>query len=110
MQKYLGERMYKWGSNVRSSETLKWYEKAGNGMKMLRFVLPFIQHVRFSGEEGLKKGLNRYFKDDKITSVFQYRTGFALVFNPYWLGLFWRFSEPSGRWRTSLSGMAFACC
>ncbi len=67
--KVLGERMYKWGSNVRSSETLKWYEKASNGFKMLRFVLPFIQHVRFSGEEGLEKGWTDILKK-KITPIF----------------------------------------
>lgn len=92
--KVLGERMYKWGSNVRSSETLKWYEKASNGMKMLRFVLPFIQHVRFSGEEGLKKGLNRYFKDEKLHQFFSTEPDLLSCLIPIGWAYFGDFQNP----------------
>ncbi|MBL4651622.1 MAG: NAD(P)/FAD-dependent oxidoreductase [Flavobacteriales bacterium] len=54
----------------RTIDSMNLWETAIHGLKMLKFVIPFIPHVRFSGEEGLKKGLNRYFTDPKLHSVF----------------------------------------
>jgi phytoene dehydrogenase-like protein len=66
----LGEQMTKWGNNVRASETYRLSEKLQSLLTTIRFILPFIKHVRFSGEEGLKKGLRRYFKNEKLQDVF----------------------------------------
>src|SRR5690606_34030715 len=38
--------------------------------KKLKFALPFIKHIRFTGAEGVEKGLNRYFKDKRIHEIF----------------------------------------
>lgn len=54
----------------RTMDTMNLFEKAIHGLKMLNFALPFIPHIRFSNEEKLKKGLNRYFTDPKLHSVF----------------------------------------
>ncbi|MDH5367695.1 MAG: NAD(P)/FAD-dependent oxidoreductase [Cyclobacteriaceae bacterium] len=54
----------------RTMDTMNWFESAIYGIKMLKFALPFIPHIRFSGDEGVKKGLKRYFKDEKLLSVF----------------------------------------
>jgi phytoene dehydrogenase-like protein len=68
--KQLGHQMNTWGSNVRAMETFRFSEKPQYLFKTIRFILPFIKHIRFTGEEGLKKGLNRYFKDEKLQSIF----------------------------------------
>ncbi|MBL0309034.1 MAG: NAD(P)/FAD-dependent oxidoreductase [Bacteroidetes bacterium] len=68
--KALGERMNTWGNNVRASETFRFAEKLQYAAKTFRFILPFIKHIRFTGEEGLKRGLRRYFKDEKILKIF----------------------------------------
>ncbi len=68
--KQLGQQMNTWGSNVRAIETFRTLEKPQYLFKTIRFILPFIKHIRFVGEEGLKKGLNRYFKDKKLQSIF----------------------------------------
>ena len=54
----------------RHMSTMSWYQKPIHGLKMLRFVLPFIPHLKYTGSDGIKKGLNRYFKDKKLHRVF----------------------------------------
>jgi prolycopene isomerase len=58
------------GYNYRSMETMNLFEKARFGLKMLQFVRPFFRHLRFSGDEGVVKGLKRYFQDPRLLSVF----------------------------------------
>lgn len=54
----------------RNMSTMNIWEKMKRGIQMLRFVIPFIPHVRFSGEEGVKKGLKRYFTNPKLLELF----------------------------------------
>ncbi len=54
----------------RTMDSMNLFESAVFGIKMLNFALPFIPHIRFDGEEGLTKGLNRYFKEPKLHRVF----------------------------------------
>ena len=68
--KELGRTMNTWGSNIRAAETFEIFEKLSYAFSTFRFVLPFLKHIRFTGEEGLKRGLNRYFKDEKLQSIF----------------------------------------
>jgi prolycopene isomerase len=58
------------GNAYRSMETMSLTEKMAFGFKMLNFGLPFFRHLRYSGEEGMKKGLNKYFKDPRLHKVF----------------------------------------
>lgn len=58
------------GHAFRSMETMTPLEKARYGLRMLNFALPFIKHLGFAGEEGTKKGLNKYFKDPRLHEVF----------------------------------------
>ena len=58
----------------RSIKTMHWTELPIYGLKMLGFALPFIPHIRFSGDEGVKKGLAKYFKSEKLKSVFSSET------------------------------------
>lgn len=58
------------GNAYRSMETMSPFEKMQFGLKMLKFGLPFLRHIRFAGEEGMKKGLNKYFKDPRMHEIF----------------------------------------
>lgn len=54
----------------RAKETMSFFEKIGYGVRMFSFVLPFIKHLRYTGESGTKKGLDKYFKEKKLHDVF----------------------------------------
>ena len=54
----------------RSMDTMNWLEKSIHGLKMLDFAIPFIPHIRFSGDKGVQKGLSKYFKSQKLKNVF----------------------------------------
>ena len=54
----------------RSMSTMNLFEKGIRGMRMLRFALPFIPQIRYAGDEGVKKGLSKYFKNEKLLSIF----------------------------------------
>ncbi|MFN8308969.1 MAG: NAD(P)/FAD-dependent oxidoreductase [Chitinophagales bacterium] len=66
----LGERMHKFGNQMRSMETMNVFEKLKGGLHSFRFVLPFLKHIRFAGKEGLRKGLLRYFKSPGLLVLF----------------------------------------
>lgn len=68
--KKIAKSFDKYATLSRTMNTMNWFNSAIHGIKMLRFAMPFIPHVRFVGEEKLKKGLNRYFKDEKLHRVF----------------------------------------
>ena len=54
----------------RTEETMTFLQKLRNKMRLLEFALPFIPWLSFSGEKGLKKGLNRFFKDPRLHKIF----------------------------------------
>ena len=54
----------------RSMDTMNVFEKVIHGLKMLNFALPFIPHISYSGDVGINKGLSKYFKSEKLKSVF----------------------------------------
>lgn len=68
--KKIGKSFDRYANLSRTLSTMKWYEIPFHGLKMLRFAMPFIPHIKYTGEEKLKKGLNRYFKEEKLHRVF----------------------------------------
>ncbi|MCK5777140.1 MAG: NAD(P)/FAD-dependent oxidoreductase, partial [Bacteroidales bacterium] len=54
----------------RTMDTMGLFEKAQYGLKMLKFAIPFIPHLKYTDKEGIKKGLNKYFKSEKLKRVF----------------------------------------
>ena len=58
------------GHAFRSMESMNPIEKMKFGFTMLGFGLPFLKHIRFAGDEGVKKGLNKYFKDQRLHDIF----------------------------------------
>lgn len=68
--KRIGESFEYFDNVNRSMDTMSLFQKVLHGLKMLRFALPFIPHIRYSGDEGVTKGLKKYFKDEKLRSIF----------------------------------------
>ena len=53
----------------RTIDSMNLFETAIHGLRMLKFALPFIPHAIYDGEK-ITKGLNKYFTDPKLHSVF----------------------------------------
>ena len=53
----------------RNMSTMNLFEKMNRGIQMLRFVIPFIPHVFYSGEK-VEKGLKKYFSNPKLLELF----------------------------------------
>ncbi len=68
--KKLGTSFKNFSSVFRSEESMNFLEKMRNKMRMLKFVIPFIPYVMYSGEKGFKKGLNKFFKDERLHKIF----------------------------------------
>jgi len=54
----------------RSEETMTFFQRLRNKIRLLEFALPFIPWLGFTGEKGIKKGLNRFFKDPRLHKIF----------------------------------------
>ncbi len=68
--KNLGKSFYEFGKVFRTEETMGFFEKMANKRKLLKFALPFIPYIRYSGIEGTTKGLNKFFNHPKLHAVF----------------------------------------
>ncbi|MFT4679870.1 MAG: phytoene dehydrogenase-like protein [Flavobacteriales bacterium] len=54
----------------RTMETMNMLEKPIFGLRMLAFAIPFIHYLKYQGEEGIVKGLKKYFTDQRIMDIF----------------------------------------
>ncbi len=54
----------------RSLETRNIFSKIMYGIKMLKFALAFIPHIKYKGKKGLLKGLNKYSKNPDFHKIF----------------------------------------
>lgn len=54
----------------RSADTMNIFRKIIYGFKMLKFVIPFIPHIKYSGDDGVTKGLNKYSKNQEFQDIF----------------------------------------
>lgn len=72
--KKIGNSLNRLNSIFRSEETMSLSEKAIGKINLLKVVMPFIPFVSYSGEKGLKKGLNKFFKDERLHNIFASET------------------------------------
>jgi phytoene dehydrogenase-like protein len=68
--KQIGRSFKHYNRIFRSEETMSFFQKIKNKLRLLEFAIPFIPWIRFSGEKGIKKGLNRFFKDPRLHKIF----------------------------------------
>ncbi|MFA7274753.1 MAG: NAD(P)/FAD-dependent oxidoreductase [Crocinitomicaceae bacterium] len=53
-----------------SYETVSGFQKMFYKLKQLRIIYPLIQYALYGGEEGVQKGLKKFFKDEKLLELF----------------------------------------
>jgi prolycopene isomerase len=61
-------------TNFRDMQTRNIFGKAYYGMKLAKFGLTFVPHVFYGGEEGVEKGLKKYFSDPKLLKLWAAET------------------------------------
>ena len=66
----IGRSFKNYNRIFRSEETMSFFQKLKNKIRMLEFAIPFIPYLSFSGEKGLKKGLDRFFKNPRLHQIF----------------------------------------
>lgn len=68
--KKIGGSFKNFGHIFRSEETMEPLERMTNKLRLLQFALPFIPYIAYSGEKGMKRGLKKFFKDEKLHDIF----------------------------------------
>lgn len=54
----------------RTEESMNFIERMKNKLPLMKFGMAFIPHLGYSGNDGVKRGLNKYFKEEKLHHVF----------------------------------------
>lgn len=68
--KKLGHAFANFSHIFRTEETMSFPERMKNKLNLMKFGMAFIPHLGCTGEKGIKKGLNRYFKDERLHKIF----------------------------------------
>jgi phytoene dehydrogenase-like protein len=68
--KQIGLSFKNYNKIFQSEETMSFFQKLKNKIRLLEFAIPFIPYISFSGKNGLKKGLNRFFKNPGLHRIF----------------------------------------
>jgi len=66
----IGRSFKNYNRIFRSEETMSLIERIRNKFRMLEFAIPFIPYISYSGEKGLKRGLDRFFRDPELQRLF----------------------------------------
>ena len=92
--KRLGVSFKNFNSVFRSEETMSLLERMKNKFRLLEFAMPFIPYVTYTGEKGLRKGLNRFFKDENLHKIFASETELLSCLVPIGWAYFGDFQSP----------------
>jgi phytoene dehydrogenase-like protein len=68
--KKIGKGSLRYAKLFRTEESMSVFEKPIFKLKLLRFVLPLVKYVFYSGEKGVPKGLNKFFKDKNLHKLY----------------------------------------
>jgi len=68
--KKIGHAFDNFSHYFRTEESMGFLEKMKNKLHLLKFGIAFIPYLGYTGEKGIKKGLNRFFKEEKLHKVF----------------------------------------
>jgi len=66
----IGRSFKNYSYMFRTEDSMGFIEKIIYQLKKLRFALPFIPYIMYTGEEGITKGLNKFFKDKGLHKIF----------------------------------------
>jgi prolycopene isomerase len=92
--KRLGKSFKNFNNIFRSEETMSFFERMKNKFRLLDFAIPFIPLIRYTGEKGLKKGLNRFFRDERIHKIFAAETELLSCLVPIGWAYYGDFQSP----------------
>ena len=68
--KKIGHAFDNFSHFFRTEESMGFFEKMKNKLHLLKFGIAFIPYLGYTGEKGIKKGLNKFFKEEKLHKVF----------------------------------------
>ena len=66
----IGQSFKNYNRIFRSEETMSLFQRLKNKIRLLEFAIPFIPYLSYTGEQGLKKGLNRFIKNPRLQKIF----------------------------------------
>ena len=92
--KKVGEAFKNFGHVFRAEETMNFMEKLRKKRNLILFALRFIPHLRYSGDKGIKKGLSKYFTNQKLHDVFSSDTEILSCIVPIGWAYFNDFQSP----------------
>ncbi|NOQ28064.1 MAG: NAD(P)-binding protein [Bacteroidales bacterium] len=68
--KNIGTGSLNYANLFRTDESMSFVEKVFFKLKLFRFIFPLIKYVFYSGEKGVPKGLNKFFKDKNLHKLY----------------------------------------
>ncbi len=92
--KRLGKSFKNFSRVFRTEESMTMRERMNNKLPLLKFAIPFIPYISYTGEKGLKKGLNKFFKDEKLHRIFTGETELLSCLVPIGWAYYGDFQSP----------------
>ncbi|MBN8671739.1 MAG: NAD(P)/FAD-dependent oxidoreductase [Chitinophagales bacterium] len=92
--KKLGKSFNEFSKIFRTEESMTAVERMKNKLPLLKFAMPFIPYISYTGEKGLKKGLNKFFKDEKLHKIFTGETELLSCLVPIGWAYYGDFQSP----------------
>lgn len=92
--KKLGKSFNEFSKIFRTEESMTAVERMKNKLPLLKFAMPFIPYISYTGEKGLKKGLNKFFKDEKLHKMFTGETELLSCLVPIGWAYYGDFQSP----------------
>lgn len=92
--KKLGKSFNEFSKIFRTEESMTAIERMKNKIPLLKFAMPFIPFISYTGEKGLKKGLNKFFKDEKLHKIFTGETELLSCLVPIGWAYYGDFQSP----------------
>lgn len=92
--KKLGKSFNEFSKIFRTEESMTAIERMKNKLPLLKFAMPFIPYISYTGEKGLKKGLNKFFKDEKLHKIFTGETELLSCLVPIGWAYYGDFQSP----------------
>ncbi len=68
--KRLGGAFANFNKIFRTEESMNMAQRMMNKRNLLKFAIPFIPFLKYDGEEGIQKGLNKFFKSKTLQRIF----------------------------------------
>ena len=68
--KVLAKRLESHTYLSRTWDSMNFVERVKHTAKMINFIIPFIPLVRFTGDEGVQKGLKKYFSNPNLRRIY----------------------------------------